>query len=310
MTGKIKKRSFAVLLAAYNGIEWIDEQIDSILSQVNVDVTIYVSVDWSSDSTYELVDRISLASDKINILPYGQRFGGAAPNFFRLIKDVDFSRFDYVSLSDQDDIWNSDKLNIACESLESSEYDAYSSNVIAFWSDGADKLLNKAQPQVKYDFLFESAGPGCTFVFSKKLAIDIQRKLIEVGERSNEILLHDWFVYSFARTNGYKWYIDKKPSMEYRQHLTNQVGANVGLKSIYIRAKLILGGEGFKKVISQALILEQQNLKPIELLIRNNRLSFLNLAFYSFNCRRKLLEKIFFMIICFIMVIKGSIKDV
>ncbi|HBN14018.1 MAG TPA: glycosyl transferase, partial [Pseudohongiella sp.] len=41
----------AVLLAAYNGMQWLPEQLDSILSQVGVDVTVYVSTDRSSDGT-------------------------------------------------------------------------------------------------------------------------------------------------------------------------------------------------------------------------------------------------------------------
>jgi rhamnosyltransferase len=298
----------AVLLAAYNGQEWIEEQINSIINQKNVAVTIYVSIDLSCDNTYAIVQKLSQKYKNIKILPYGDRFGGAAPNFFRLIRDVDFSAYDYFSLTDQDDIWNLDKLDNACKALSTKNYDAYSSNVVAFWDGGNSKIINKSQAACEFDYLFESAGPGCTFVFSKKLALNIQKELINIGERSRDILLHDWFVYSFSRTNGYKWFIDDIPSMDYRQHSENQVGANVGFKSIYIRAKLVLGGEGFKKVISQAKILKQVNLKPIQLLLNNNRFSFFRLAFYSFKCRRKLLDKIFFLILCIVMVLKGPVK--
>ena len=298
----------AVLLAAYNGREWIEEQINSILNQKNVNVTIYVSVDFSSDGTHEFLKEQALIYKNIIVLPYGGSFGGAAPNFFRLLTEVDFSNFDYISLADQDDIWSFEKLDIACNTLLTVGYDAYSSNVTAFWNDGTEKLIEKAQAQVKYDYLFESAGPGCTFVFSSELAMDIQGKLIEIGGRSKDIFLHDWFAYSFARTNNFKWFIDSNSSMEYRQHSANQVGANVGLKSIYVRAKLMLGGDGFKKVISQAEILKQENLKPIRLLLNNNRFSFLRLAFFSFKCRRKALDKILFLILCIIMAIKGPIK--
>ncbi len=298
----------AVLLAAYNGREWIEEQINSILNQKNVIVTIYISVDLSTDGTHDFIRELALTYKNMKVLPYGDRYGGAAPNFFRLIKDVDFSGFDYVSLADQDDIWNVDKLSNACRLLSTNEYDAYSSNVMAFWENDARKLINKAQPQVRFDYLFESSGPGCTFIFSKELALNIQDKLIDIGARSKDILLHDWFTYSFARTNGYKWFIDTTPSMKYRQHSSNQIGANVGFKSIYARAKFILGGEGFKKVLSQAIILKQERLRPIELLSSNNRFSFLRLAFYSFKCRRKLLDKIYFLILCVVMAIKGPIK--
>ena len=35
----------AVLLAAYNGMKWIKEQINSILYQKNVNIDIYICVD-------------------------------------------------------------------------------------------------------------------------------------------------------------------------------------------------------------------------------------------------------------------------
>jgi rhamnosyltransferase len=41
----------AVLLAAYNGMAWIEQQVASILAQTGVVVTIYISIDPSSDGT-------------------------------------------------------------------------------------------------------------------------------------------------------------------------------------------------------------------------------------------------------------------
>ena len=49
----INNPSVAVLLAAHNGIKWIKEQVDTIFQQKDVDVDIYISVDVSSDGTYE-----------------------------------------------------------------------------------------------------------------------------------------------------------------------------------------------------------------------------------------------------------------
>ena len=122
----------AVLLAAHNGVLWLPEQIGSALLQQGVDVTIFVSVDHSDDGTEQFIDQLSLGDDRISILPHGKRFGGAGPNFYRLIKEVDFSGFDYVAFADQDDIWFPNKLSRASEELIRSGADAYSSNVTAF----------------------------------------------------------------------------------------------------------------------------------------------------------------------------------
>ncbi|MGJ7781546.1 hypothetical protein [Escherichia coli] len=53
-------KRIAILLAAYNGARWLEEQISSILQQTNVEVTIYVSIDLSNDETYLLVSKLAL----------------------------------------------------------------------------------------------------------------------------------------------------------------------------------------------------------------------------------------------------------
>ncbi|HFL4970027.1 TPA: glycosyltransferase, partial [Escherichia coli] len=137
----------AVLLAAYNGVKWIEEQIQSILNQKSIDVTIFISVDKSTDGTEALVKKISHKYSNVKYLPFGFKFGGAAKNFYRLIKEVDFELFDFVSLSDQDDIWYPNKLITAVNKINTG-YDFYSSNVVAFWKNGKRIIINKAQKQL------------------------------------------------------------------------------------------------------------------------------------------------------------------
>ncbi|EOW8872864.1 glycosyltransferase [Escherichia coli] len=227
----------AVLLAAYNGEQWIKEQISSILKQKNVDVTLFISIDQSSDNTLMLCEELALSEPRINLLPYGDIFGGAALNFYRLIKDVDFTSFDYISFADQDDIWLEDKLQRASLFLE--KYDVYSSNVIAFWPNGKAVLINKAQPQVKYDFLFEAAGPGCTYVIHRDVAIEFKKFIVSKWQEVKKIELHDWLFYSFSRVKNFQWVIDERPGMYYRQHQNNQVGANNTMAGAVKRLNLI-----------------------------------------------------------------------
>lgn len=230
-------KKIAVLLAAYNGERWIEEQLCSIQQQRNVEVTIFISVDLSQDKTLQVCERLALSDSRIVLLPYGEKFGGAAPNFYRLLKDVDFSSFDYVAFADQDDVWLADKLDRACSFLVNC--DIYSSNVTAFWPDGRVFLIDKAQPQVKYDFLFEAAGPGCTYVISCDAAICFKKFIIDNWSAVKEIALHDWLLYAYARVHQYRWIIDSRPGMRYRQHENNQVGANNTFSAAVKRYKLI-----------------------------------------------------------------------
>ena len=232
---------FAVLMAAFNGMSWLPEQLQSILQQESVDVTIYVSVDRSTDGTELWLKACEQQYPALHVLPVGV-FGGAAKNFFRLLRDVDFSSYDYVALSDQDDIWASKKLISAHEVISKGGVDAYSANVTAFWPDGRTKLIDKASDQKRYDHFFEAAGPGCTYVLRARVAQVFKEFLIDHWQSVNAVALHDWLIYAWARNAGCTWYIDKRSMLSYRQHATNQMGANSGIAQAVRRIKLVRQG--------------------------------------------------------------------
>ena len=105
-----KKPGFAVCLAAYNGMAFMVEQIESILLQSNVDIQVFISVDQSIDGTEDRLAEWAMSESRLTLLPFGQRFSGAGPNFYRLLRDVDLSGFYYLNFSDRGDIWSPEKL--------------------------------------------------------------------------------------------------------------------------------------------------------------------------------------------------------
>lgn len=286
-----------MLLAAYNGMAWIEAQLDSILKQTNVCVSVFISVDTSTDGTEAWCADYAQHHASISLLPPAGRFGGASRNFFRLIRDVDFSTFDYVAFSDQDDIWHPDKLQRAVAALAQGHHDAYSSNVTAFWPDGQRVLLDKAQPQVQWDYLFEAAGPGCTYVMNRRLADAFKSSLLSHWDAAQAVSLHDWYCYAFARSHGFRWLIDPVPGMDYRQHANNQVGANTGLASLISRLKKIADGWWAEQVVLIGQLIGDSQLHPAGKHV-STRLSFLKLAFKAAQCRRRPRDKIFFIIAC------------
>ena len=286
-------KKIAVLLASYNGVKYIKEQIDSILNQKEVDVTIFISDDLSTDKTIEYLQDIYKDFKNIVYLPSGSKFGGAGKNFFRLIRDVDFSSFDFISFVDQDDIWYEDKLIRAIKTIEDKQLDAYSSNVLAFWEDGKEMIINKSSLQARYDYLFEAAGPGCTYVLKKDLAIFLQNFICDNWEDVNKVELHDWFIYAFARENNYKWHIDEKPSMRYRQHTSNQVGANDGLKAKLKRLKKVFSSWYREEIIKIIKVLRLENkYKFSKYILNKSYINNLLLLKYSFEFRRNKKEKL------------------
>lgn len=283
----LRKPKVAVLLAAYNGISWIEEQVQSILDQVNVACTIFVSVDLSTDSTYQWFCERSLADDRIVVLPYGKVFGGAANNFFRLISDVDFHCYDYVSLSDQDDIWYPEKLDRAIFLLTSKCCDAVSSNVLAFWSSGKTKPVIKSQRQQRYDYYFESAGPGCTYVF-KSNSLGLFKNFISINRAAlGGVSLHDWLIYAYFRHNGLTWYIDDRFALKYRQHDENQLGSNTGISAYSKRINLIRN----KWYRNQILLIQ-------DLLGGQLSLSFVFMLANFRQLRRRFRDSLFLLLMC------------
>jgi rhamnosyltransferase len=232
----------AVLLAAYNGEKWIRTQIDSILAQRDVQVELFISLDVSSDSTTEILEEFNTSYPNIHLLTYGERFGGAAPNFYRLIKEVDTSGYDYVSFADQDDIWAQDKLVESIKSMRHSRAVAFSSDVTAFWPDGREKIVKKSDAQRRYDYLFESAGPGCSYVFQSDSFQLFKEFLVVHWNQVSSIEFHDWLAYAFFRSKGMRWHIGSRPLMRYRQHSDNQFGANSSLTAAIRRLQLIKNG--------------------------------------------------------------------
>lgn len=298
--------NIAVLLAVHNGMEWLADQVETILAQTNIKVHLYISIDPSEDGSQAWCEKLQATDARVTLLPTNQKFGSAAPNFFRLLRDIEFDQYDYISFSDQDDLWSTDKLYQATKELIKHNSSGYSSNVTAFWSNGQQTTINKAQQQVEWDFLFESAGPGCTFVMTKDLAKDIQTFIKNNQQKMKEVWLHDWFCYAYARAHGYKWVIDKKITMQYRQHDNNQVGVNQGYLALLHRVRFVMSGKALQQ---SSLLASLTGLKTdpfVKIWYKHSRLGFLSLAFKAKQCRRKPSDRIFFIASCLILSITGN----
>ena len=255
----------AVLLAAYNGMLWVEEQIDSINSQIEVDIDLFISVDLSTDGTYKWCQDLAKNNSYIKVLPYEERFGSAAKNFFRLIRDVDFSAYDYVALADQDDIWLPNKLIHAVETIKSKKVCALSSDVVAFFQDGRELLIKKSNPQKQFDHFFESAGPGCTYVIKSKALQQFKKFLILNWDKVNSITFHDWIIYAYFREHDLSWYIDAKPLMRYRRHESNVIGPNSGLDAYKKRLSMVKGNWYKKQVTSIHRLVDSDNQSGLKL---------------------------------------------
>lgn len=277
---------------------WLQEQIGSILAQDGVAVSLHVSVDLSSDGTLAYIQDLCRRNPAIDLLPYGEPYGSAARNFFRLLGSVDFSDVEFVALADQDDLWLGGRLRRAVSELDRCRADGYASNVTAFWENGRERYIDKSQPPRKWDFLFEAGGPGCTYVLRSGLARRLQQRLRSEAGAVEQIEVHDWLIYAFARGNGFAWVIDDVPGVRYRQHAGNALGVNLGLRAYYRRASRLLDGWGFAQaqLIAQAVGLGAD---PFVLRWRERRRrDFARLALQAWHCRRRPRDRVLFALLC------------
>ncbi|HCU44893.1 MAG TPA: glycosyl transferase family 2 [Sphingobacterium sp.] len=212
-----------VLLGTYNGERYICEQIHSIKEQEKVEVDLLISDDGSKDSTKTVIKR---EYPQIPVFVNNPGTGSAANNFLNMVKNLDFDeKFEYVALSDQDDIWLPNKINAAIEIILKDSCDLYCSNLTKWDTSNASySLLKKDYSQKKFDYLFEGGSAGCTYVFKRSFAKSLQKFINQLDLSNWRELSHDWIIYFFARSNKFKVVIDKNSYIYYRLHSSNVHG--------------------------------------------------------------------------------------
>ncbi|MCD7099307.1 glycosyltransferase [Stenotrophomonas sp. MMGLT7] len=229
-----------VVLGVYNGKVWLKEQIDSILNQQGVRVSLIVGDDCSGDGSADFIESQYL--EVCEIVRFKEQSGGAGQNFLRLLKIIDTGKCDYVAFSDQDDIWSHNKLLSAVGKLESSSVAGYSCAVEAFWADGSAKMLRQNPNVTDIDFLFEGAGQGCSFVLRSDFVAQVQKVLRNPRLNYSGVHYHDWFIYAISRALDRGWIFDSDSYLKYRQHGGNDTGARGAWSGVKKRLQLIRSG--------------------------------------------------------------------
>lgn len=295
---KIKKTStlynVAVLLTSWNSSSFISSQINSILKQKDVKIHIYVSDDQSSDDTLKVINELT-NNENCTILPNLKKYGKPGLNFFSLVERVFEESFDFYCFADHDDIWIENKLSKGIKLMIQSNAQGYSSGYHLYIPDKkVIKIVSKDPNQRKYDYLFSSPGPGCTFILTSSSYKFLKEEIIKHKELFTRCEYHDWAIYAFFRANNLSWIIDSNSYILYRQHSANDTGANQGLKAYIKRIKLFYSGI-YEKQINDIVILvqvykskEMRYLKEINILhylflvLRFSRRNFLHRSILIF----------------------------
>ncbi|WP_310461641.1 glycosyltransferase [Sphaerotilus sp.] len=243
-----------VLLASYNGEPWLREQLESILSQEDVEVHVEIGDDCSRDGTRALIKSTWGNDPRVRLNEWSQSSGSAGANFRRLYRHVDATGFDFVALADQDDVWMPRKILSAIQSLQATGAQGYSCAVQAFWPDGRERVLAQRENLRAADFLFEGAGQGCTFVMTSDLFRRIRQFCTDHTTATEALHYHDWLIYLLVRAWQMPWHFDAQPWMRYRQHGGNEIGSRGSLGAIRRRLAMIRNGWFGRQVVASGEI--------------------------------------------------------
>ena len=214
----------SVCLATYNGGKYIKEQLDSILCQLGDKDELIISDDGSSDDTISLINKIE---DERIVLIINKETHGFTGNFENAIN---YSKGEIIFLSDQDDIWNKDKVELSLEALQDADLVVSDAEVV-------DKGLNQINPShfnlynVKTGFLnnfISTRYIGACMAFRR----DILEKALPIPKQ-HKYCQHDWWFAIIAEYH-YRVKIIEKPLIKYRRHGANaSTGGTKSDNSIY-----------------------------------------------------------------------------
>lgn len=214
----------SVCMATYNGEKFIREQLFSILSQIGPDDEVIISDDGSTDTTVNCIN--GLNDERINLV-YNSGIRGYTNNFENAMS---YANGDYIFLSDQDDVWLNNKVEITMEALQA--YDFVISDAIT-----VDAELNEISKSRFVDYgikkgfannLIKTRYIGCCMAFSNKVL-----KSLFPFPKNSDFCPHDLWVALIAEYY-YKCNLINIPLILYRRHGNNSsCGGSSKGKSFY-----------------------------------------------------------------------------
>lgn len=214
-------RKVIVLLSTYNGEHYIEEQIDSILNQKDVDVSLLVRDDGSIDNTVLVLKHYVAENDNV-ILSDDTGNLGVGNSFMKLLSIA--GDYDYYAFADQDDVWDEDKLISAVKSIGQEEkpilYCCNQRNVDEDRNFLNVRFLDSYRPPSLISAVFANYYAGCAMVMNREL----RNLLIQENNLPDEEFfkhrIHDAWVTCVALATGTIYY-DKQPHMDFRRSGNN-----------------------------------------------------------------------------------------
>lgn len=210
-------KKLVVCIASYNGVEYIGEQLASILCQIGVNDVVVVSDDNSSDGTAEVV--LGIDDPRIHLVKNSTiSNSNYVSNFENALKyAVEIGPFDYVFLSDQDDVWLPNKVASICQFFEGDDKYIFVCHSLKYVDDRLKPLPINNYEDHRYDagFLVRSLlrpfGAGCGMAFR----FELLKRILPFPKKY--CYSHDHWIPLVAYLSGRCYYLNT-PLLLYRRH--------------------------------------------------------------------------------------------
>lgn len=220
----------AILLCTYNGSRFLEEQLDSFEKQTHTNWKIYVSDDGSSDQTIQILEKYCSKFGNGRLIIKNGPKKGFSRNFLSLINDRNI-KAEYYAFSDQDDIWHEEKLARSLAAINNADQS------IPSLYCSRTRLINSSGLPIGFSPIF-SRTPSFRNALVQSIAgantmliNNASRDLLNRVTGDISIVAHDWLTYLVVSGCGGFVFYDPVPTLDYRQHDQNVIGANVGLRS-------------------------------------------------------------------------------
>ena len=198
----------SIVMAAYNGEKYIEEQIDSILNQMGKNDELIISYNISQDNTEKIIDHYVSIDNRVKKIICKEN--GIISNFENGLRNCTGK---IIFLTDQDDVWEKNKLSICVNKLNSD-------NLIAvihdcYYYDESLKKLNRTafERGVKNGTLYnilKNSYQGSCMAFKS----DILPLILPIPRK---IAMHDQWIGIISNKLGDVRFINDK-LIKYRQH--------------------------------------------------------------------------------------------
>lgn len=228
-------------MATYNGAMTIERQLDSIVTQLSKDDEIIIVDDGSTDATRTLIKQYQAAKYPALKLIVNENNLGPIKSFEKALQ---LAQGDYIFLSDQDDIWNANKVESVMSAFDEGADLVVHDGVVV---DGELNIIDKSWnhyngnnvAQGLFGNLIKNGYTGAMMAISKRM-------IATATPFPEDISMHDQWLFVVAKMRHLKIVIIEEPLMQYVRHGNNATGMQKRKKSEMLSDRVKLLNESIK----------------------------------------------------------------